>query len=75
MFLQVNNQKTTLKCDTENLGVTVSLGMGYKDTGNLRKNLVSVQSGVLLGLRMACPSEWGAYPLPGTLPFFCTVLF
>lgn len=34
----------TLKCDTESLDV-LSLGIGYKDTSNLLKFLVSGQSG------------------------------
>lgn len=51
---QKKNNKT-LKCDTENLDV-LSLGIGYKDTSNLLKFLVSGQSGAWLGLRMDCLS-------------------
>lgn len=62
-----------MKCETENLDY-LSLGIGYKDPGNLHKFLFSEQSGAWLGLRMACVSEWGAYPLQVTQPFFCAGL-
>lgn len=52
---QQQKKNKTLKCDTENLDV-LSLGMGYKDTSNLLKFLVSGQSGAWLGLRMDCLS-------------------